>query len=616
MKSTESGLIAGGYDVGAFLFLAPISYFGGTRSKPLFISSGIIVMGVGALVFSLPYFTSGRYEFSEEVESICLKTLNTFNETSNTFCSKQNSHKNLSNYKWIFFFGQFLHGVGATPLYTLGCTYLDESLPTKLSSLYLGIFYSMAIVGPAVGYVFGGQMLKWLYVDWISVDSKELGLSNTSPVWVGAWYLVFIIGFMLSLVIFFPISLFPKELPDTKNIRKQKVSEAHSIHNNTDAVDNKDFGQSVKDFPKSLMILLRNPTFMFLNLTGASEGMVLSALASFLPKIIEQQFSLATSTAALMVGIVSIPGAGGGTFLGGYIVNRYDLKCAAIIKFCIFCSVVSICLSSAFLISCPNVNFAGLTDAYPNQSSTVLDIDSKCNSDCFCSSYQYDPVCGLNNQMYYSACYAGCRHVSLSENSKHYSDCKCLKPLMNSSQMNPISSGFTIEAKRNKCESECKLLPYFLFMIFLCEFFAFLIAMPSLTATLRCVADSQKSFALGIQWIGVRILGTIPAPLIFGSLIDLSCILWQKTCDKSSGACLVYDNQLMATNILGIVFFLKVLSFIFLFFSWFLYKSPQTETNAGPQNGLQSLHNEGMEMSAQPINFCPKLNLNDNSTKL
>ena len=46
MKSTESGLIAGGYDIGTFLFLAPVSYFGGTRSKPLFISIGILIMGI------------------------------------------------------------------------------------------------------------------------------------------------------------------------------------------------------------------------------------------------------------------------------------------------------------------------------------------------------------------------------------------------------------------------------------------------------------------------------------------------------------------------------------------------------------------------------------------
>lgn len=45
MRSTESGLIAGGYDVASFLLLIPISYFGGSRSKPAFIGVGILVMG-------------------------------------------------------------------------------------------------------------------------------------------------------------------------------------------------------------------------------------------------------------------------------------------------------------------------------------------------------------------------------------------------------------------------------------------------------------------------------------------------------------------------------------------------------------------------------------------
>lgn len=61
----------------------------------------------------------------------------------------------------------------------------------------------------------------------------------------------------------------------------------------------------------------------------------------------------------------------------------------------------------------------------------------------------------------------------------------------------------------------------------------------------RCVHDDQRSFALGIQWIKVRIFGTIPAPLIFGFLIDDSCILWQESCDDA-GACLVYDNYSMS----------------------------------------------------------------------
>jgi len=62
----------------------------------------------------------------------------------------------------------------------------------------------------------------------------------------------------------------------------------------------------------------------------------------------------------------------------------------------------------------------------------------------------------------------------------------------------------------------------------------------------RCVQDDQRSFALGIQWIKVRLIGTIPAPMVFGALIDETCILWQDSCrEDENGACLVYDNTYM-----------------------------------------------------------------------
>lgn len=65
-------------------------------------------------------------------------------------------------------------------------------------------------------------------------------------------------------------------------------------------------------------------------------------------------------------------------------------------------------------------------------------------------------------------------------------------------------------------------------------------------ALFRCVYDDQRSFALGIQWIKVRLLGTIPAPMIFGTLIDETCVLWQETCDEQLGACLIYENSQMS----------------------------------------------------------------------
>ena len=66
----------------------------------------------------------------------------------------------LNSLKFFFFLGQVFHGAGSCPLWTLGVTYLDENLPTKTSSLYVGIFYAFAVLGPAIGYLGGGGLLE------------------------------------------------------------------------------------------------------------------------------------------------------------------------------------------------------------------------------------------------------------------------------------------------------------------------------------------------------------------------------------------------------------------------------------------------------------------------
>jgi hypothetical protein len=43
-----------------------------------------------------------------------------------------------ANYMWLFLIGQLLHGAGASPLYTLGVTFIDENVSKKMSSVYLG----------------------------------------------------------------------------------------------------------------------------------------------------------------------------------------------------------------------------------------------------------------------------------------------------------------------------------------------------------------------------------------------------------------------------------------------------------------------------------------------
>ena len=44
--------------------------------------------------------------------------------------------------------------------------------------------------------------------------------------------------------------------------------------------------------------------------------------------------------------------------------------------------------------------------------------------------------------------------------------------------------------------------------------------------TLRSVPLAQRSYALGLQMGLIRVLGAIPGPIVFGILIDKTCILW------------------------------------------------------------------------------------------
>lgn len=569
-RSTESGLIAGGYDIASFLCLIPVSYFGASRRKPLFIGCGVLILAFGSFVFSLPHFLSGQNQYSKEEELTCGRLNSTLEcgldpaETSTT---------SLNNYKYLFLLGQLLHGVGASPFYTLGCTYLDENVSTKMSSVYIGIYYTMAVFGPALGYILGGQFLK-LYTD-IGVDTDALGLTSASSVWVGAWWIGFVMAAGIGVLVAIPLAGFPKVLPGALKIQAEKVSEMHQKLKDSQAAQS-GFGTKLSDLPASFKYLMCNPTFLFLSLAGASEGMLVSGLATFMPKIIESQFSIPASSAALLVGLVTVPGAGGGTFIGGYLVKRLKLKCSGIIKMCIIYSAICLCFGLVFIIYCPNTKFFGLNYKPENNSfNNQTDFLSGCNSGCDCSRKHYDPICGTDNVLYYSPCFAGCQNMYPIEGSKVYENCTCIDSLGEDFVLPGLNQTVVIQARRSKCVNNCTYLPAFLTLLFLCMLFTFLVSMPSLSATLRCVADSQKSFALGIQWITVRLLGTIPAPIIFGRLIDLSCMEWQESCD-GSGACIFYDNRVMNRNTLIIACILKSLSTIFFFTAWFLYKPPET----------------------------------------
>ncbi|XP_071967053.1 solute carrier organic anion transporter family member 4A1 [Engystomops pustulosus] len=554
LHSYHTGLIASSYDIAACLCLTFVSYFGGNGHKPRWLGWGVLIMGIGSLVFALPQFTTSVYvvNLAEETE-VCY---------SNHTYQVTESASSLSNYRYVFMLGQFLHGIGATPLYTLGVTYLDENVKSSYSPVYIGIFYTAAIVGPAVGYLLGGFFLN-MYTEL----SSPTDLTPENPLWVGAWWIGFLGAGAAAFLISFPILGYPQQLPGSQRYVVMRVSEAHQVKDDSHK-PGPDFGKTIKDLPKSVLMLLKNPTFIFLCLAGATEATLITGVSTFGPKFLESQFSLSASEAATLFGYLVVPAGGGGTFLGGFIVNKLKLHCSGVIRFCVLCSLLSLISIFIFLISCPNMPMAGVTAPYINSVlwENSLNLSAACNVDCGCVQDHYSPVCGADGIMYYSPCYAGCSgtYTEHDNGKKVYQNCSCIASNMSMDGELAVSG---------KCSSSCQKMSLVLAFTFTVILFTFLCSIPALTATLRCVSDSQRSFALGIQWILVRTLGGIPGPIAFGSMIDISCLLWQNQSGQK-GSCYMYQNSAMSSYMLiaGLVY--KLLGLVFFLLALLLYKPP------------------------------------------
>lgn len=59
-----------------------------------------------------------------------------------------------------------------------------------------------------------------------------------------------------------------------------------------------------------------------------------------------------------------VPAGGGGTFLGGYIVKKWNMRCRGIVRLCVMCTAISLVTILVFLVHCPNMPMAGITAPY------------------------------------------------------------------------------------------------------------------------------------------------------------------------------------------------------------------------------------------------------------
>uniref|UniRef100_A0A1I8HUF4 Solute carrier organic anion transporter family member n=1 Tax=Macrostomum lignano TaxID=282301 RepID=A0A1I8HUF4_9PLAT len=470
MTSSESGLIASMYDIGSVLCLVPVTYIGHRYRRSRLISIGLLIMSVGSFVFTIPQFTTDAYNYQSPVSPLCYLSGKVYPD----FCTKQT----LNNYKFVFWLGQFLHGVGASPLYTLAVAYLDDNLTVQQSGAFLGAYYMMSLIGPAMGYLLGGIFLN-IYVE-LGVTPSDLTPSNTS-LWVGAWWVGFLISGTLSLIIVVPLFGFPKLFPGSARIQHEKKQETHG---NSEAKCAEMQELNVKDFCPSVGVILSNPVFVFISFSGAADAILVAGLSTFGPKVLQTLFMVSASTATLTIGLVSVPSAAIGLLVGGLVIRFSNLPVRSLLWMCVGVAAVDVLFGLGLLAKCDLQKFAGVNQNYPLTPNQSNSLNATCNMNCHCqeSKFMYSPVCGADSVIYYSPCYAGCQsNATMINGAKYYANCTCITGQI-------TANNYNFSAMEGTCkDASCNKMPIVLVTIGFFLFGIFFISIPTLQCTMRPV---------------------------------------------------------------------------------------------------------------------------------
>lgn len=608
IPSSLSGLIASSYEIGNVITVIFVSYLGSRRHIPVWIGIGAVIMGIGSLIFMLPHFTAEPHLSSRNAnatsENICrivsvreqdmgLGRLSS--GLSSPPLSPNNLRENCiegtpstTGPVLLFVIAQLLLGCGGSPLFTLGTTYIDDHVKAENSSLYIGFMYSMAAFGPVLGFLLGAYLLSF-HMDTLS--SKVIEIGPGDRLWVGMWWGGFLIGGLLLFIVAIPFFSFPKVL--TREIEKIRFIEksSHSGVSNRppesssgqhQPAQDTGYGKDVKDIPRSMWRLVCNPVYVVTCLGACMELVIVSGFVVFLPKYLETQFSLGKSQASVFTGSIAIPGACIGIFMGGCLLKRLELRPKGAVQFVLISNTICLsCYGLLFFLGCDNVKMAGTTIPYFNSSRGEpfqVNLTAACNFGCECHMTDVEPVCGNNGLTYFSPCHAGCTALSSRSN---YTNCACIHGNLSAPRSGALVSRPAAEADfaevtvvpvatAGPCNSSCHTIYPFLILLFFMTFVVAITQMPLLMIVLRSVEEEERSFALGMQFVIFRLFGYIPAPILFGNLIDSTCLLWKSTCGEKGGRCLLYDIEQFRYRYVGLCAGIKLLAMALFAVDWWL----------------------------------------------
>ncbi|CAD5121057.1 DgyrCDS9597 [Dimorphilus gyrociliatus] len=533
LSSKEMSVVVIMYQVGCILAIVILSQIGSRIHQMRLLSTCVLLLGIGSFIFSIPHYISSTYNFSSEQNFECSANYNDGCQDS----------KDVSKGSVLFLLGlgQFLLGVGSGPLYSTTFVYFDQNMSRRKSSLTTGLFYGIGIIGPAVGYVTQGAVLK-LYGDFNRVDLDKIDLKSDDPRFYGAWWLTFIFGSIFCVLNCIPLYCFASYLPNT---------EEYKVKNTQKKLRGLKLKELMKTIWSEFKTILSIKSYVFVILADMCNAFLVNGLASFAVKFAEIVAYLEPSTAAILTGGIIVVGCGVGSIGGTIILERLNWGCRKIMIFTSIVMCLSVIPSFGMLFGCDTHNYIGITE----RSSQKNIIDS-CNSNCNCSLTSYEPICDSQKNYYISPCHAACEK---SLKNDEFTQCGC------------VPGGVTEVLKPfSECQPTCKYVYALGVVLFVYATLGFCSATPHIQMMLRTVPFNLRHLATSLGWFVGRLLGMIPGPFAFAAILDNSCLYWRKTCNGDR-SCAVFDHKEVRTNFAIVTVVINILSAVSMLIALYTY---------------------------------------------
>lgn len=617
IQSKTTGLMLSGNEISQIFLSLFLSYYGGQRNRPLWIAWGVAISAISCYILAVPHLLYGPgttalsltvehlntsliatnsshgYDLSKDKTSLCIPS-----EHHEPDCPSVDDGEFTYVPALLVFLSQFVLGIGTTLYYALGQTYIDDNTKKKNTPMLLGLSMSLRTVGPALAFILGYACLS-LYIDprlTPVIDKKD-------PRWLGAWWIGWLLLGTVMLMFAFLMAMFPKKLyktkinkvgveqsadveskaediiPEKKSVKEQEAArngrteQGDKQPDKFQLVDSEDdHAPTFKEFPTALKRLLANKLLMFNIVSGVFYILGGSAYITFITKYLEIQFNNSAAGASVAIGPTAILAMTLGFLVSGFVISKFKPRPSYVLGWNVLVGFSFVIGEILFIfLKCDDGTLVGY-----RPGSDSVNILNECNRECNCESIKYSPVCLMESQLtFYSACHAGCKQSDYQMSKLTYHKCSCI----------PAVEELGATMKQGACGTNCQ----FSFLIFIgitCIMHGLGSSgkIGNILVNYRAVHTEDKSFAQGLGLLMISLFALIPGPIIFGAMLDSTCLIWDESCGRK-GNCWFYDKDKMRIYVNSTS---AALTFIGVFFDiivWYLgrdldlYGSEETDGN-------------------------------------